>query len=44
MILLNSRKFEETYKERLRRMEEKKIDKVEKLFEDYRAKRRKNVL
>jgi hypothetical protein len=40
MILINSSRFEEVYRKRKRDMERKKVDMVEKLFEDYKSKRK----
>jgi len=40
MVLLNTRRFEEIYKRRKAEMEKKKLEKVEKLFEDYKTRRR----
>jgi hypothetical protein len=41
LILINSRKFEEAYLEKKRSMEKKKVELVEKLFKDYREKRKR---
>ncbi|MBO8182972.1 MAG: DUF460 domain-containing protein [Archaeoglobus sp.] len=43
MVLLNARKFEHTYRKRISEMEKRKLEKVEKLFEDYKTRRKQTL-